>query len=106
MEEHPSGFAPREMQIGGDYTQGQIQYHVWLLGDAGLVATADVTSHGSNGPAAIPLHLTSKGHDFIDSARNDTIWSHAKERAKSVGSLSLPLFQQLLTSLIKAHLRI
>lgn len=85
MADGPGGFAPREMQIKGDYTQAQIGYYVWLLGDAELMKVADATSHGSEGPEAIPINLTSKGHDFIDSARNDTVWAHAKEKARSVG---------------------
>lgn len=105
VEAHPEGFAPRELQIDGDYTASQIGYHVWLLGDEGLMKVADVTSHGSPGPQAIPINLTSKGHDFIDSARSDTIWSHAKAKARSVGGhLSLTMLQQLLNSLVKSQL--
>jgi hypothetical protein len=68
---------------------------------------ADVTSHASDAPQALPVNLTWEGHDFIAAARNDTIWSHAKEKAKSVGgSLSLAVFKQLLDSLIKHQLGI
>jgi hypothetical protein len=105
VEAHPEGFAPRELHIDGGYTQAQIGYHIWLLGDAKLMAVSDVTSHGSTGPYAIPLNLTSLGHDFIDSARNDTVWSHAKEKVKTVGgSVSLAIFQQVLNSLVKSTL--
>jgi hypothetical protein len=105
VEAHPEGFAPQDLQIDGDYTHAQIGYHVWLLGDEGLMKVAETTHMGSSSPSAIPISLTSKGHDFIDSARNDKIWSHAKEKAKSVGgSLSLAILQQLLNSLVKAQL--
>lgn len=56
------------------YTADQVGYHIWLLGQAGLMIVADVTSVGSSGPVAIPLNLTWEGHDFIAAARSDTTW--------------------------------
>ena len=107
IEDHSGGFAPRNFEIEGDYSAAQIGYHVWLLGDAGLIKATDVTTHGSESPRAIPVNLTWEGHDFIAAARNDTVWSHAKEKAKSVGgSLSFAVFKQLLDSLVKHQLGI
>ena len=107
MEDHSGGFAPHNMEIDGDYTPDQIGYHIWLLGDAGLMKVSDVTSMGSDAPQAIPINLTWEGHDFIAAARSDTIWAHAKEKAKSVGgALSLGVFKQLLDSLVKHQLGI
>ena len=40
VEEHPSGFAPK-IELQG-YTQEQINYHAYLLGEAGLANVADV----------------------------------------------------------------
>jgi hypothetical protein len=106
MEDHPGAFAPRDYAVEG-YTADQIGYHVWLLGQAGLMKVADVTSQGSDGPQAIPLNLTWEGHEFIAAARSDTTWAHAKEKAKSVGgALSFAVFKQLLESLSKIHLGI
>src|ERR1039458_7370271 len=104
MEANPDGFAPRGLAIEG-YAEDQVAYHVWLLGQAGLMKVADVTSHGSSGPAAIPVNLTWEGHDFIDAARSDTTWSQAMEKAKTVGgSLTFAVLKQLLESLLKSHL--
>jgi hypothetical protein len=107
MEDHSGGFAPSNCEIEGDFTAAQIGYHVWLLGNAGLMKVTDVTSLGSEAPQAIARNLTWEGHDFIAAARNDTIWAHAKEKAKSVGgALSLGVFKQLLESLVKHQLGI
>ncbi len=107
MEEHTDGFAPREFNFDGDWTQDQFNYHVWLLGDAGLMRVTVVTSLGSSGPAAIPISLTWEGHEFGAAARSDTNWSHAKEKAKSVGSsLTFAVLKQLLESLMKHQLGI
>lgn len=105
MDDHSAGFAPREFEIEGGYTASQIGYHVWLLGNAGLIKALEITPHGSDAPQAIPLNLTWEGHDSIAAVRNDMIWSHAKEKAKSVGgSLSLAVLKQLLDSLMKHQL--
>jgi hypothetical protein len=104
MEEHSEGFAPADFKIEG-YTEKQIEYHIWLLGQANLMRVADVTTSGSSAPQSLPLSLTWEGHDFIDAARNDTIWSQTMKRVKSVGgSLSFSVLKQLLESLLKSQL--
>jgi len=106
MENHSEGFAPRKYDVEG-YTADQVGYHIWLLGQAGLMKVAEVTSAASSGPVAIPKNLTWEGHDFIAAARSDTTWSHAMEKARSVGgALSMAVFKQLLESAAKTHLGI
>lgn len=69
------------------YTGDQVGYHIWLLGQAGLMKVADVTPLDSSGPVAIPLNLTCEGHDFVAAARNDTNWSRAMEKLRPWGRL-------------------
>jgi hypothetical protein len=61
-----------------------------------LVTANDVTAFGSTGPEAIPLTITWKGHEFLDVARNDKVWSKLKAQLKD-HSLTLPfsLLQEL-----------
>lgn len=95
---------PSELAANG-YTKQQILYHIWLLGDAGWMKVANVTASGDRVPQAVHVNLTSKGHDFIDAARNDTIWSRAMEKTKTVGvSLAPAVLKQLLDALIKGQL--
>lgn len=104
MESHESGFAPHNFVFDG-YTDEQVLYHVWLLGDAGLMQVSDVTSLSSKSPQALPVKLTWAGHDFLDAARNDTVWSQALEKVKSVGgSVTFALFKQILEALLKNQL--
>src|SRR5207253_871659 len=104
IEEHPAGFAPQGFSIEG-YTEDEVAYHVWLLGDAGLMKVADATNMHSSGPEATPVHLTSAGHDFLDAARNDTIWAQAKQALTTIGGpVSLTVLKTLLDSLMKAKL--
>ncbi|WP_369920365.1 DUF2513 domain-containing protein [Marinomonas polaris] len=79
-DEHVIPFVP---DIDG-YDKNQINYHIQLLGQAGLV---DTKSHSnlSGGTKWMVKSLTFAGHDFLDNARNDTIWNKAKESIKSKG---------------------
>lgn len=104
VEDSTAGYAPRDFSIEG-HTEDEILYHVWLLGDAGLMKVADVTSMGSSGPQALPVHLTSAGHDFLDAARSDTVWSQTMEKLKSIGgTVSLTILKSLLESAVKLKL--
>lgn len=80
-------------------------YHTALLIEAGL-ATGDV----SDGPDLQPMagcifRLTWTGHDFLDAARNDTVWRTAKEKVlKSGASWTFDLLKETLKSLAKQQL--
>ena len=51
VESLPSGFAREELQIK-DHTQEEVDYHAFLMKEAGLVQAVDVTSMGSPSPEA------------------------------------------------------
>ena len=53
-------------------------YQIALMNDAGLVQ-ADCVSTAGTPVSAVIFRLTWAGHDFLDAARNDTIWNKAKE---------------------------
>lgn len=61
----------------------EVSYHVMLLDEAGLVQ-----GHNSGGSLRfewIPMRLTYKGHEFIDSVRDPEIWRKTKEGAEKAG---------------------
>ena len=78
LEEHEHGMAPRKLVIEG-HTDEEIGYHVHLMDQAGLLKAADVSHQGSPSPQAIPVHMLWAGHEFLDAARSETIWSRAKK---------------------------
>lgn len=54
-------------------------FHVELMEEAGLIK-ASIQPYASGAPARALVHrLTWAGCEFADAARNDTIWSKAKE---------------------------
>ena len=88
LEESPTSTG--EFQVEG-FTDGQVNYHLRLLVEAGLIVAADA------GDEWIPLYLTWQGHEFIDASREDSRW----EKAKSVvmaktGGLSFELIKDVL----------
>lgn len=104
IEEHPSGFAPDEINIQG-YSSEQIGYHLHLMLEAGLIEGSDVTCMDSASPEAMVSSLTWAGHEFADAARSDTLWNQAKAAVKEkVGSASIALLTQYLQSLAKTAL--
>ena len=53
-------------------------YQIALMIDAGLVQ-ADYTSNAGVPQSAAIYRLTWDGHDFLDAARDNTIWKKAKD---------------------------
>lgn len=63
-----------------------VSYHVKLLADAGLIEANDLSSMREFDWK--PRSLTWSGHEFLDAARNETVWNKAisslKEKSMSV----------------------
>lgn len=63
-----------------------VSYHVKLMHEAGLLEGMDLTTRA--GFCWLPTSLTWTGHEFLDAARNDTVWNKAlstlKDKAPSV----------------------
>jgi uncharacterized protein DUF2513 len=81
-------------------------YHVRIMLDAGLVEgriSEDVTS---DAPRHSHIHnLTWAGHDFLDAARDDTVWRTAKEKILKPGvSWTFELLKETLKALAKQQL--
>lgn len=105
MNDHEHGHAPRNLEIEG-YSDEEIGYHCFILSEAGLIHAADTTSMGSSSPEAIPIRLTWSGHEFIDNAKNENIWSQTKEAVGKVGDVSFSVWASVLSSVVKNNLGI
>ena len=80
-------------------------YHAALLIEAEL-AKGDVVEGPDLQPMAVSIfRLTWKGHEFLDSARNDTVWHTAKEKMLKPGvSWTFSLLSEVLKALAKQQL--
>ncbi len=87
------------------YSDEQQSYHAALLVEKGLVEGEVVRNNHGFPTVAAMIHLTWEGHDFLDSARNETIWKKAIALVKSKGvEASIELMKQLLVQLTKSEL--
>lgn len=100
MEKQESGYAPINIVIDG-YTQEQIRYHAFIMMEGGLIEGIKRTDKS---PQVIPRRLTWSGHEFLDNARNDTVWKKAMGIVQEKGgTITVTMLGQLLTSLMKAQ---
>jgi hypothetical protein len=99
LEEHPHGFAPQHLAIEG-FTEDQIGYHIYLMGQANLLTVSKTTTLADTSPQAIPLSITWQGHEFLANAKEEGRWLQAKSIVKAAGEGSFQVWQSVLTSLV------
>ena len=96
IEEAKTEDKPIPINIDG-YSAKAVSYHVRLLHDAGLVKALDMSDLSGTQWAATAL--TWGGHEFLDNARNDTVWQRAMTSVNEKGgSVSLDVLKSILTS--------
>ena len=64
------GSPARPLKIEG-HSEKEVGYHVYLLHDAGLIKATDIGAQDVSTPNWWPLHLTWKGHEYLDQHRGD-----------------------------------
>ena len=73
--------------------------HVQMLEGAGFVDGASYES------VPMIVRLTWEGHDFLDSVRDDSVWSAVKKKLTAVGgSTSIDVLKALVTQVVKGKL--
>jgi len=84
------------LQING-YTQEQINYHAVLLGEAGFAKIIEIKTEESAIPMKVIIErLTWTGYEFLDAARDRSLWNQAKDK---VGSATIQIWMSVLTAL-------
>jgi hypothetical protein len=77
------------------YSPEVVSHHVLLLQQAGLLTAVNFSS--SDGFDVRPKALTWDGHEFLASARNDTVWNKVKDQVKEkLTSVPFEVFKALL----------
>jgi hypothetical protein len=63
-----------------------------LLAEAGLIEAQDLTT--LSGSLWLPKRLTWAGHEFLDAAKNETVWRSAKAFVvEKTGTLTMELLK-------------
>lgn len=83
------------------YTSDEILYHYQLIAEKGWVDTAGSSKNYRNFTFRC---LTSDGHDFADSVRDDKIWSMTRDSAVKAGAFSIDLLGQLAKGFAKKQI--
>ena len=83
-----------------DRASEEVCYHVEIMAKANLIEADDVSTLA--GPDWKAKKLTWAGHEFLEAARNDTIWQKAKtQMAEKVGGMPFDVMLALLLETAK-----
>lgn len=86
-----------------NYTREDVAYTLIQLEEAGFIEAHIMEA--DQGIYAINVYrLTYSGHEFIDVLKSDTVWEKLKSTIASIGSVSLPILQELGSHYLLAYL--
>ncbi|KRS20817.1 hypothetical protein AAY72_11705 [Alishewanella sp. WH16-1] len=87
-----------------DRTKHEVVYHIKLLSEAGLIEAQNWST--DDGPEWVATSLTSSGHDFLDAARNNTIWKKAMSIVVAQGAaLTIETLKAALSKVVRDMLQ-
>ena len=67
-----------------DFDLEEVNYHIMLLEEIGLIKAKGLHSRGGKSKWLIE-RLTFEGHEFLEAAKNETIWQKAKKLIQDKG---------------------
>ena len=108
FEEYDSFSMEEKTKIDG-YDNRIIDYHLLLLAQADMIVceASKSTTNPERYIKVYPFGLSWKGHEFLDAARDESLWNKAKAKVIEVtGGLSLYLIQSVLLYYAKQGLGI
>ena len=96
-----STIANSQLNIEG-HDPSIVSFHVEMLKNAGFIDA--VIEKNFSGSAFMIKGINWEGYEFLDNAKNDTIWKKFKAQAESKGSsMSMTVANGLLTALGKKY---
>ncbi len=87
-----------------DYSIDEIMYTTEKLSEADFLICDNSIEIDDEYPIMLVNSITYKGHQFLDSIRDDKIWKNTKKTISKLASASLPIIQEVASSLIKSSL--
>lgn len=101
-EEHAKPVGWLNLNIDG-YDKETVSYHVKLLAEAGFLTAENLTTH-DGGFCWMPKSLTWKGHEFVDTIKNDTVWKKTKDFVQEKGgAISIEMLKVIAVRIASAH---
>lgn len=103
-ENHPSGpVDSTEIDIE-DHSVGEVGYHLKIMADGGLIDVIDTNTKDSKVFSCFVKGITWQGHEFLDSVRDDGVWSHTKETLKPIASASFEVVKSIAFAYVNSKL--
>ena len=98
LEELPYNLGGHHFELEG-YSPDQINYHLTLLEEAGLIEAINVSSH--DGIGWLPQRLTWSGHDFLEASKDESRWEKAKRIVvEKGGGIAFDVLKKVLITLM------
>jgi hypothetical protein len=103
LEASPQATGPGWINLQMDgHEPEEVFYHVRMLHEEGLLEAQNLST--TAGARWEPKRLTWQGHEFLEAARNEGLWTKAKKIAsEKVGGLSFDVLKSLLVKLATDH---
>ena len=75
-------------RVNSPYMQefNRISYHIELLLDEGFIEAESIPIMRTTHNDYIITRITSRGHNYLDSVRNDTVWNQTKAKLGDLAS--------------------
>jgi hypothetical protein len=87
------------------YPEKEVVHNAALLIDEKFVEGGVVRNHQNEPMNVVMNHMTWAGHDFLDAARDETLWNKAKEKfVKPGASFTFELVKEWLKAEMKKHI--
>ena len=103
LQDHEHGDAQSSLHID-NFSDEEINYHCFIMNEAGLIVATDTTSSCSLSPEAMPLRLTWNGHEFIENAQNEKVWAETKQAVSKLGDVSFTVWASVLSKVVMENL--
>jgi Hypothetical protein (DUF2513) len=99
-----TSFSATDLNLESDWAAEDVYYNLQLMVDAGFIDAQPVKSFQGTHNVLIK-RMTYEGHEFLDTARSESIWSAAKEtitkKGLSLESVGFGVLTQVLASAAK-----
>lgn len=106
-ESSDTGYLSANTYVTDEYSYLKIYYHISLLMDNEFLIVNEVAPVCGLRPEYVVVRLTSKGHDFLESVRDDNIFNKTKNKIASIaGTTTLEIVKDIAINLIKTQLGI
>jgi hypothetical protein len=83
-----------ELAVKG-YKEEEIEYHLALIWEEGLVESGSNSSGRMASGEFMFRRLTWKGHEFVDAVRDEEVWRQTKAGASKIGSMTFDVVKNL-----------